>query len=895
MKRSIRLIAAILIIGIIMSLGVPAIASASQTPARVTGFTFRKAGAHNVVLTWNTQNNVDGYIIYLENSDHKSYKRLTKGAYNGTYNITGLSPNSDYRFAIRAYSNIDGKEVISPSFPYVDTHTAPVPVSSLKANVLDGKIDISYKATKNADGYYIFYDNGSGWKNLGGTMSTSYHTDVPDDSDSYSFGVKVFYKFNDYRYLSADIPKVSVDTLATPAKVSGFKFVRSGSTSVQLSWTKQNHVTGYILYQGIDGSDSYKRIAKGAYNGAFTVKNLKPNTNYRYAIRAYTMINGEEVLSPSFPTVTARTMAEPVSNLKAAVSGSNFKLSWTASKGASGYCVFYNTGSGWKTYGETVSAAFTKAKPENAALFTFGVKTYTIIGGKRYISTDLTKVQCSTQNAPANVKGFGVKGIGAVTAELKWTQQADAIGYVLYRKEYGDSSYTRVARGEYKGTFVMKDLSPNTTYLFAIRAYTKVNGKEVLSNGFPEISAITMVPLVKTFKVTLSEERSLFKWSAVSGAAGYYVYCNSGTGWTSMGNTTDTQMRRTKGLSPATVYTFGICTYQYVNGKKVISRDMTKIKSCTYPSTPNYAIAKSGDKYTVKWKAMPGADTYKLYTQVPGGNWVCKATTTALSCTFTQANTPNLYFALRAVKTVGKTQYISDFWKKLYTEKTPSGTLCTFGDSIGKGTGSHRYSYAEIYAEKHNLAVTRHLVSGGSLCSALDFNHICQDVLDNIKAGSNYNYIMLEGGLNDYYYSAQPGSVTPAGTTKFNMNTVCGALEAAFTHIRKYCPNSKVIYVMIHDAAHQSVKPNDLGLTLTDYADIIRTVCNKYGVQVANCLDTGLRTDIASISRKYTYHYFGVYPDGDGVHPSEEAYTLFYLPAIEAAIKKAKPIKNSAG
>ena len=438
----------------------------------------------------------------------------------------------------------------------------------------------------------------------------------------------------------------------------------------------------------------------------------------------------------------------------------------------------------------------------------------------------------------------------------------------------------------------MKNLTPNSTYKFAIRAYKTANGKEVLSPSFPVVTAETMSLPVTNLSVSLSEERAYLTWSASKGTAGYYIYYNAGSGWVEYGSTTNTAFRK-KQLQPATEYTFGVKTYKTVNGKRFISKDITTVKSCTAPVVPSYTFTKKNSVYTLTWQAVSGADEYIVYSQVPGQSWERKAVTAKTEVSFTQADAPSLYLAVRAVKKVGGQKYVSDYWKKLSSDKKPAGTLYTFGDSIAKGTGSHRYTYAEMFAEEHSLDIFRQTISGGSLCSALDANHICQDVIDCIASGSNYTYIMIEGGRNDYYYNCPLGEITPNGTSSFDMNTVCGAMEAALWHIRENSPNSKVIFVMMHNAAGQREKENALGLTFADYADAIEKVCEKYGAAVADCLNAGLDTGDAAISKKYTYHYFDVYPNGDTVHPSETAYRIFYLPQIEEAAANAKPI--SAG
>jgi lysophospholipase L1-like esterase/fibronectin type 3 domain-containing protein len=881
--------AVLLIVMTALMLAAGTAASAAGTPASVQELSFSRPGAQNIQLSWKTVSGVEGYVLYKRPSGVGGYTRIAKGSFNGAYDVSGLTPNTAYDFVIRSYNTVGGKEVLSPSFPIVTAQTMPPAVTGLSASVVDGEAAVSWNASKGADGYYVFYNTGSGWHTLGGTTDTAYYASAPEGAKQISYGVKTYKYVNDYRYISRDLTVFRTTATTTPGEVKDFAMEYAGESYIRLKWTKLKNVEGYVVYQYVPSTNKYKRVGKVNADN-FTVEDLTANTGYRFTIRAYNTTGGKELLSPEFPVIDVGTMPAAVTNLKAAQSGDTVKLTWNASAGAEGYHVFYNTGSGWKNFGTTTAASFTKELPEYVSKYTFGVKPYKTIGGYRYISRDLSTVKCTVVLTPPTVTGLKLKSVGANSAQIVWNVRSGVEGYVVYQKVSGASGgYKRLGKKNYNGVYTATGLSPDTTYQYAVRAYRTVDGKEVLSAKYPQISVTTCVPHVKNLTVTLSEERSYLTWSASPGAAGYYIYYNSGSGWVFYGSTTKTAFRK-KELSPATEYTFAVKTYQERGGATIASRDYATVKGCTVPTMPNYSYTRSGDTYTLKWNGVARADEYIVYSQLPGESWVRRGVTTDKEFSFTQKNAPELFLALRAVKKYGSEKVVGDYWKKRVSRSTPNGTVFCFGDSIAKGTGSHRYAFADIFAEEHNLRAYVRTVSGSSLCSALDAHHICQDVIDTITAGTNYTYIMIEGCVNDYYYNCDPGEPAPAGTKDFDMNTVSGALEAAFTHIAKVSPRSKVIYVMMHDAAHQSAVKNARGLTLTDYMNTIKAVCDKYGVEMADCLNTGLRTDIQSISSKYTYHYFGVFPNGDGVHPSEEAYRLFYLPAIETAAKKAKPI-----
>ena|GEM_PF-2798809 len=503
---------------------------------------------------------------------------------------------------------------------------------------------------------------------------------------------------------------------------------------------------------------------------------------------------------------------------------------------------------------------------------------------------------------PPAVSGFRCSSLGSHTLQLKWNKVKNADGYIIYRAPLNYGSFQEYDRNDFNGTYIAKkDLDANTGYRFAIKAYYTVGKVRHLSKSYPVVRVTTLPATAKNLNLQLSEQRILLRWSGSKKADGYRVYysTNGGKSWTFYEDTQKTFVRN-KNLKSGTKYIFGVKVYQYRNGKKVVSRDMPRVVKCTLPDTPNFTHARKGNLFHVNYTLCRGAQTYQVYTMVPGQKWVKKKTevvqkgTTYCRVAFTQSNCPKLYIAVRAVMQDGKTYYVSDYRKKLNSTAKPKGTIISFGDSIAKGTGSHWWTHTDMFADKHGFKTMDHkYTTSGSFISAAKAkeDHLCDMVTSTIKKGANYSYIFLEGGRNDYYYGMKIGAVTPAGTTKFNKKTVCGSLETTFSHLKKYAPKSRVVFVLIHDCDNTSHIYNDAGYTFTDYAAAIVATCKKYHVGVANVFaNSGFNTGNKSVCNKYTFHYNGVYPDGDGVHPSEEAYQKYYLPQVEKAVKGLKPI-----
>ena len=76
------------------------------------------ADINSVKLTWNKVSGAEGYVVYRYDTAKKSFVRVTKTASNvNTYTVTKLAEGTEHKFAIRAYKTVNGKEVLSKTYP----------------------------------------------------------------------------------------------------------------------------------------------------------------------------------------------------------------------------------------------------------------------------------------------------------------------------------------------------------------------------------------------------------------------------------------------------------------------------------------------------------------------------------------------------------------------------------------------------------------------------------------------------------------------------------------------------------------------------------------------------------------------------------------------------------
>lgn len=698
------------------------------------------------------------------------------------------------------------------------------------------------------------------------------------------FAVPLSRKFEE---VSAGLSLSANAANSTIALVSNFKGSATNS-NVKLSWNKVSGAYGYIVYRYDSVIKKWIKISTPRSN-SYTVSKLKTSTEYKFAVKAYKKVKGKAVTSASYPKLTIVTHPATVTGFKAAsVSASAAKLTWSKVGNADGY-IIYKYDSAKKAWVRVTKTAtntntYTVSKLSSYTSYKFAVKAYKLANGKEIVSDSFPQLTVKTKLA--EVSGIKFASVSANTLKLTWNKVTKADGYVIYKYDNSKKAWVRVAKtATVVNTYKVSKLIEGATYNFAVKAYKTVDGKEVLSESYKPIKAATLFSSVQKLNAVLSDSRVRLTWDKQSNVDGYKVYLYSDNKWSLYGQTKSNEYTN-KYLSSGTTYKFGIKAYKIIDNQEIVSENMDTVESSTIPGSVDYKYAKDGDALRLSWSQVRGATEYIIYTQLPGEEWKRAGITSGLSYTISNMSYKKYYVTVKAVKKYNGKNYDGNYIKRLVLNDEYKGKIYSDGDSIAYGSGAHGYSYAFQYAEKHGLDITSKAVPGATMCAGTEVkSHIAESIIKSVD--DSYDYIFLEGGVNDYYYSAKLGSITTKGTDKFDMNTTCGALEAALYHVTNTCPGSQVYFISVHNVNNISTKKNSVGLTYNDYRKAIEAICKKYDVTVIDCYnESGLNTANESLKLNYTYNGFGVYPKGDGLHPTESGYSEFYTPIIERTILK---------
>ena len=203
-----------------------------------------------------------------------------------------------------------------------------------------------------------------------------------------------------------------------------------------------------------------------------------------------------------------------------------------------------------------------------------------------------------------------------------------------------------------------------------------------------------------------------------------------------------------------------------------------------------------------------------------------------------------------------------------------NGKIAVFtGDSICAGAG-YKGGYAKIIGSENGMIVENIGVSDGTVVKWQDKFCISESIAE---MRSDADYVILEGGGNDAWWGNQYiplGTITDGYTDTLDTTTFAGAFETMLkSAIEKY-PTAKIGYIFVHKCV-----ANFDSRTTESYYNVAKAACEKWGIPYC---DLNTQTPplgyIDALKTAYTMN-------GDGIHPNEQGYRLFYVPKITAWMK----------
>lgn len=164
----------------------------------------------------------------------------------------------------------------------------------------------------------------------------------------------------------------------------------TNSSAVKIAWKAVPGATGYRVFQYDAKTKKYVTL-KTTTVTSYTVTKLKSGTSYKFAVRAYTIVNGKVFWASGYKTVTATTNPG-TPTLKVTAGTKKAALSWNKQTGATGYVIYMATSKNGKyskvaTLKGNSSVTYTKTGLTKGKTYYFKVAAYTVANGKTLYSS----------------------------------------------------------------------------------------------------------------------------------------------------------------------------------------------------------------------------------------------------------------------------------------------------------------------------------------------------------------------------------------------------------------------------------------------------------------------------------------------------------------------------
>ena len=614
--------------------------SVRTAPKQATGLVAAGITDSAVNLSYSKVSGAEGYEIWKYNDATLKWEYI--GASETTrYTVSDLSPQTNYRFKIRAYHTANGEKLCGAFSPELKVQTKMAPVSGLKfANATGTTLSFSWNPISTATAYrvdlreYDEPDSAMRTVNAAQQLSNGKMTGTVTGlkvNTSYVICVRPVFGtvLGTEQYLYAT---------TAPAKVSSVT-VKSVPGGISLSWPAVAGAQGYEVQKLVSGA-SWKSIGD-TQDCNFADSDVVTDMVYSYRVLAFYKIGSVKYYGEPSDSVSEKPLPPAVTGLVASeVSETSFRLTWNSPQTNTEYKITLSeNGAVEQTIQPyvTVNGGKTTMLVERLlAGSTYTVRIYNTVNGTQSMPAVLT-----VTTMPAKVTGLAAAAAAADTVMLSWSPVRGAEYYEIQQGSATGGSFVTVNNHATANPCQVSGLQASTTYTFRVRAVNS-NGGTAQAGVYSDAVTVTtkaasadpQSPIAPTgLQATDVSSGGTYSaklsWNGVNGVSGYRVSINKGSKWETLKDVTTTTYTVT-GLSAGT-YQFYVQSYSGSGSTAVFSNPCTPVSltlgggtspdTPTQPDTPgttlptsstsvkNITVKKSNDgrTYTLNWDEVSGA------------------------------------------------------------------------------------------------------------------------------------------------------------------------------------------------------------------------------------------------------------------------------------------------
>ncbi len=293
-------------------------------------------------------------------------------------------------------------------------------------------------------------------------------------------------------------------------------------------------------------------------------------------------------------------------------------ISWDLSEHAKKYKVFKKIGSSGNSamIGDQSGTKFKDSNILPEKTYLYAVSAYNGTGESKPSSYEAITTPGYTE-PPDKPENLTISNIAEKSVSLQWDKSTKASKYYLYRKT-GDGIPVDKIDSTDQLTFVDNDLTPNTTYSYAVSAYNS-KGESLKSE---KVTGKTKVPapgIPKNLKAEALSDKSIsIIWDSVVYAEAFEIYKSlDQTNNFSLDSASLTHSFISTGLKEKTTYYYKIKSKnrEGTSGFSKVVSATTKEKPVEKPKTPNNVAARALSPYAalVDWSKTANTSNYNVY------------------------------------------------------------------------------------------------------------------------------------------------------------------------------------------------------------------------------------------------------------------------------------------
>lgn len=293
-------------------------------PKKVSSLSASSLSTSSVKLSWSSVTRATGYKVYRYNSSTNAWKMIKKTT-SKSYNVTGLTAGTTYKFMVRAYYTSGDTTRNSGDSSTLTVVTTPSKVQNLKVtNIGASSYTLTWDKVANAEKYDVYRYETSGWKKLATTAAVSYTvTNASTASTSYkvravktngsdkvngAFSATVKAQAKGQTSTPVPAPDPSPAPMPTPTPTptpdpgvtvpkapENLSLVAVPGESISISWDEVDGAKGYQVYMYTGSGNDWTRIR--TTTGTSINHSVDKTGTYHFIVRSYITVNGENIYS----------------------------------------------------------------------------------------------------------------------------------------------------------------------------------------------------------------------------------------------------------------------------------------------------------------------------------------------------------------------------------------------------------------------------------------------------------------------------------------------------------------------------------------------------------------------------------------------------------------------